>query len=83
MARQSRDARQDAALVQLLKALPEERLDGILEALGVLAEDREAGERKRDPRRCNYCGEKWLRHKALAEHDGHDWDPHPASRADA
>lgn len=76
----SREAVQDAALVQLLKALPEERLNGILVALGVTAEKVET----LDPRHCKICGKKWLGHKRLVELEGddpHAWEPWPPSRS--
>lgn len=81
MARQSREAVQDAALVQLLRALPEERLDGILIALGVTAEK---AVEKLDPRHCQICGQQWLKHKRLVELEGddpHAWEPWPPSRS--
>lgn len=86
MARQSRESVQDAALVQLLRALPLERLDGILETIGVQPADRDAVQRKVDPRHCRVCGQGYVRCRAADSHapegEGHEWTP-DRSRSDA
>lgn len=71
----SRQAAQVAALVDLLKAQPEDTLAAVLDGLGITQERRPEG--YQDNRRCRECGNGWVRHKALADHpaDGHDWDP--------
>ena len=81
MARQSREATQDAALVAFLRALPEQRLEGILEALGVVTEHVAP---RADPRRCLHCGKGYVAHQKIVElGDPHAWHPHPPSRAEA
>lgn len=75
---ESRDHRQDRALVMLLQALPQERLERILLDLG-LTPEKVAGMR-RDTRRCDTCGlgyplcrERW--------EDDHEWTPKPSTAA--
>lgn len=76
---QSRDARQDLALVALLEALPEDRLARVLTGLGIETEKIAAAERKRDLRRCKECDQPFVRCRALDERapadEKHDWTP--------
>lgn len=76
---QSRDARQDLALVQLLQALPDDRLARVLTGLGLEPEKVEAAVHKPDPRRCTVCGLAFVRCRALDEkspaEDRHPWTP--------
>lgn len=75
MTRVSLAARQDAALVAFLDTLPEDRLAAILHGLGIDAERQEARARKQDNRRCNICGNGYVRCRAIAEKTGddHEW----------
>lgn len=77
---ESRDSRQDRALVMLLEALPEQRLELILAELGVEPEKvAEASTRRKDDRRCQICGYGYLRCRAINEKappgSEHDWSP--------
>lgn len=75
----AQDAAHDAAQLAMLQSLPQERLDGILAALGVPQEHRDAAHRKADPRRCLECGMGYLRCRNLdskvPEAERHDWQP--------
>lgn len=72
--------------MQLLRALPVERLDGILETLGVPPADRDAVQAKADPRRCTVCGHGYVRCRAanekVPEDEQHEWAP-DRSRSDS
>lgn len=73
---ESRETRQDRGIVLLLQALPEDRLERVLEALGIEPERR--AEARKDPRRCAVCGNGYLRCReidALAPDDHHEWSP--------
>jgi hypothetical protein len=76
---QSREARQDLALVTLLQALPEDRLARVLTGIGIEAEKIEERAQKADPRRCKVCGLGFVRCRALDEKapadDRHPWSP--------
>lgn len=75
----SRAEAQVAALVALLKTLPDAHLAAVLDGLGIAQERRQ--EAHRDPRICSTCGFGWVRHKALSDHpqDGHAWAPRTSS----
>lgn len=73
MTRQSRDARQDQALVNLLRALPEDRLERILAGCGVDPERMPS--RKADDRHCDVCGYGYVRCRAADPLGDHDWTP--------
>lgn len=76
MARIGREALQDQAILHLLQALPVERLERILDALGVAPEK---VERRKDDRRCSVCGHGYPRCRAIDERapasERHDWSP--------
>lgn len=76
----SREARQTAALVALLQALPDEQLDAILDGLGIHPARREAVGRKPDTRRCTTCGLGWYKCTTTWASD-HEFNPHPAPPA--
>lgn len=76
--RESRDAQQDRALIALLRALPEDRLERVLAGAGV--EPEKLPGRAGDNRRCSECGYGYLQCRArdgkvldLAER--HEWSP--------
>lgn len=75
----SRDALQDLALVQLLQALPEDRLERVLTGLGIAPEKVETVTHRPDYRRCKVCGLSFVRCRALDEKsptdDQHAWTP--------
>lgn len=75
---QSREARQDLALVTLLQALPEDRLNRVLTGLGI-TEERIERIQKPDARRCKVCGLGFVRCRSLDEKapadDRHLWSP--------
>lgn len=69
------ERQQDAALAALLATLSTERLEGILQALGItLPEDTTE---RRDPRRCRVCGLGYVACRRMAEKgdDDHAWTP--------
>lgn len=72
MTRESRDARQDSALVSLLQALPEDRLDRVLAGIGI-----EAGRKPKatDDRRCTVCGRGYVGCRAADRVGDHEWSP--------
>lgn len=73
----AREAEHDASLVQFLRLHP--RLDGLLEALGVPAADREAVQHKLDTRRCTVCGSGYVRCRTVDAKapldERHEWTP--------
>lgn len=75
----SRDARQDAALIALLKALPEARLARILAEL-VPEVTPQRIEAATDPRRCGICGRGYVGCRKADVNGDHEWTPKPASR---
>lgn len=72
--RVSREVRQERALVMFLETLPAERLERILEDLGVPAQKREEAASRRDRRRCDVCGNGYKRCREIWEND-HPWTP--------
>lgn len=72
MTRESRDARQDRAILALLQALPTDRLEGILAELGIEPERRE---RATDPRRCDVCGKGYRACRSADPLNDHEWTP--------
>jgi hypothetical protein len=77
----SREARQTAALVDLLQALPEAQLEAVLDGLGIHPARREAAGRKPDTRRCTVCGLGWYRCTTTWASD-HEFSPHQGTPAD-
>lgn len=84
----TREARQTAALVDLLQALPEAQLEAVLDGLGIHPARREAAGRKPDTRRCAVCGLGWYRCTTTwaSDHEFQDRDhisPAPPERVRA
>lgn len=75
-AKQSQNARHDHAIVLLLQALPDDRLESILVELGVEPE-KLPGKARTDDRRCQECGYGYIRCRAIDEKapEKHDWTP--------
>lgn len=73
MTRQSRDARQDQALVTLLGTLQPDRLERILVAVGCEPERLPGG--ARDDRKCDVCGYGYVRCRAADRLGDHEWTP--------
>lgn len=77
----SREARQTAALVDLLQALPDAQLEAVLDGLGIPPARREAAGRKPDTRRCTICGSAWYRCTTTWAGD-HEFTPTKSAPAD-
>lgn len=75
MTRESRDARQDRAIVALLQALPEDRLAHVLAEVGIEQEKRDQAAKAADPRRCDVCGLGYVRCRAADPLNDHSWTP--------
>lgn len=78
MAVESREHRQDHALVLFLQALPEQRLERILLDLGITSE-KVADRRQADLRRCKVCNHPYIICRSQDERapveDRHPWTP--------
>lgn len=76
---ESRERRQDRALVLLLQALPEDRLDTILAEVGVSPERVAEAKARRDDRYCQECGLRYPKCRAINEAapvgERHEWKP--------
>lgn len=74
---ESREHRQDHALVLLLQALPGQRLEAILLDLGIEPEKIAEAPGRRDKRACTVCGLGYIRCRALDEKapydEQHEW----------
>ena len=82
MTRLSREARQDAALIALLTALPDAQLDHVLAGVGASRGGTATSRRApRDTRRCGICREIFPRCRALWS-DDHDYEAPPRRRGD-
>lgn len=84
------DASVDAALVVILKALPPERLAGILDTLGVPVRDVHgalAASAAGDARRCTECGNGYVRCRAIDAKapptERHEWKPDRSRSSEA
>lgn len=76
---ESREHRQDRALVMLLQALPDERLERVLSDVGVSPERLAEAKARQDNRYCQICGLRYPKCRAMDEAapigEGHDWTP--------
>lgn len=77
---ESRESRQDTALVQLLQALPPERLERVLIGLGLAPDKVQDAAHKPDPRRCKTCSHGYVRCRQMDEKvtdplARHEWTP--------
>lgn len=75
---ESREARQDSALVALLEALPPDRLARVLRYLGIEPDTADKASRKRDDRRCLVCGHSYVTCREIdskSPDDHHEWSP--------
>lgn len=75
---ESRESRQDAALVTLLNALPPDRLTRVLVGVGIEPDKADAVSSKPDARRCQVCGHGYVRCREIdskSPDDHHAWSP--------